>query len=255
MALEPFDEKEYKKQIDQIRLNKLSEAKERYGIENLGDKLGEVLENTATDVVKLVVLRSARKFLKDESYQAVKNLIDSGTLSIQELWDLSTSIANTLRPLAGHTFTQWLAGLLNAVFEKGNAPLMATTKGEVKNALARQLERVDAEGRMQDLKPDIDIVVYDKRNNKPLLIISCKTTLAERVMQTIRWNEFISLLPAEARVKVFLVTAWEEFKDQTKRNRVSSLDGVYATNEKVRVGGNIKRFNQIYADIRNLLEH
>lgn len=255
MASEPFDEKKYKKQIDEIRLNKLSEAKDRYGIENLGNHLGEVLENTATDIVNLVVLRSARKFLRNESYQAIKNLIDSDTLSIQELWDLSTSIANTLRPLAGHTFTQWVAGLLNSMIEKENLPLIATTKGEVKNALARQLERVDSEGRMQDLKPDIDIVVYDKRNKRPILIISCKTSLAERVMQTIRWNEFISLLPAEARVKVFLVTAWEDFKDQTPRNRVSGLDGVYATNEKVQVGGNIKRFNQIYSDIKNLLQH
>lgn len=254
MALEPFDEKAYKKKINQIRLEKIKEAQRRYGVAELGDHLGEVLENAATDVVKLVVPRSGRKFLRDESYLAITNLIDSGTLSIQELWKLSTSVANTLRPLAGNTFTQWVAGVLNGVFEKEKMPLTATTKGEIKSALAQSLERVGADGKMQDLKPDIDIVVYDKRNNKPILIISCKTTLAERVMQTIRWDEFISLLPPKARVKVFLVTAWEDFREQTQRNRVSRLDGVYATNQTVQVGGNIKRFSQIYADIRSLMQ-
>jgi hypothetical protein len=251
LVSEPFDEKFYQRQISAIRINKLNEAKERYGIENLGNHLGDVLENTANDVVNLVVLRSAHKFLSGNSYQAIKELLDSGTLTIQELWNLSTSIANTLRPLAGHTFASWVAVLLGNMFDKENLPLAATTKGEVKSALAKQLELQDSE-KMQDLKPDIDIVVYDKRNKKPILIISCKTTLAERVMQTIRWSEFVSLLPAEARVKVFLVTAWEDFKEKTQRQRVSGLDGVYVTNETVQVGGNIKYFNQIYDDIKAL---
>jgi len=104
------------------------------------------------------------------------------------------------------------------------------------------------------MKPDIDIVLYLKRNNLPIAIISCKTTLAERIMQTIRWKEHVSLLPNDVSlIKIFLVSAWENFKGKTLRNRVSVLDGVYAANEEVVEGDNIKRLSKIYDDLKDTL--
>ena len=107
-----------------------------------------------------------------------------------------------------------------------------------------------------DVKPDIDVVVYDTKSDKILAVISCKTTFRERLMQTISWkNYFLSSNDKDIKkIKVFVVTAWETLEDNTVRKRTSVLDGVYVTNKNVKVGGNIKKFDSIYEDIKKLVK-
>jgi hypothetical protein len=60
-----------------------------------------------------------------------------------------------------------------------------------------------------DFKPDIDIVALHSETDTPLAILSAKTTLAERVMQTINWKRYKDQLPRDVRdVRLYLVTTW-----------------------------------------------
>ena len=123
------------------------------------------------------------------------------------------------------------------------------TRGEIKRKVSEGLLVASPEGEL-DLKPDIDIVVYDKATGKVIAIVSCKTTLAERIMQTVRWKEAIANIPSHYRdVKVFLVTAWDTFDNPTQRNRARTLDGAYACNEDIVEDDRIKKFDKLAPDI------
>jgi len=117
----------------------------------------------------------------------------------------------------------------------------------LKNTLGKEfVNRVGKRG-VRDYKPDIDIVlVRTDLNNKPVVILSAKTTLAERIMQTITWSRYL-------KIPIMLVTAWETFESGTNRERVQELDGVYVCNTKVKEYGNIKRFSKIAGDLKKFV--
>ena len=100
-------------------------------------------------------------------------------------------------------------------------------------------------------KKDLVIVA----DETPLVILSAKTTLAERVMQTINWNRYKERLPDELRnIRLFLVTAWETFEPgSVNRERVQELDAVYVCNSQATLYGNIKRFSAIVEDLARLV--
>ncbi len=96
---------------------------------------------------------------------------------------------------------------------------------------------------VRDYRPDIDIIlVRTDKGNKPMAIISAKTTLAERIMQTITWSRYL-------KIKVLLVTAWETFESGANRERVQELEGVYVCNKDVKEYGKIKIFSKITKDL------
>ena len=88
-----------------------------------------------------------------------------------------------------------------------------------------------------------------KAAKSPFLIISCKTSLAERLLQTISWSNFHKALKDTINVKIFVVTAWDTFNENTQRTRARGLDGAYAANEDVKEDDKVKRLSRIIPDI------
>jgi hypothetical protein len=159
-------------------------------------------------------------------------------------------VGDSLRPYAGNRFT-WMVG---AILKEQLRPhgIGCDTRGKIRQRFSRNLV-VKTAGQEQDLKPDIDIVVYDRSTEKVSAIISCKTSLAERIMQTVRWKQARVILSAVSRnVPVFLVTAWEDFSNPTQRNRARELDGAYACNADVNEDDKIKRFDKCPKDLIEL---
>ncbi len=250
------EEAKWKQQIKELFASKLSEAYAQYRDPlEVGNHLGEILRSVELDAVRLVVPRAARKWASAENRDLWEEILRDEQKLI-ELRVIGTSVANTLRPLAGNTFAQWVADVLNTIFQQRGLPLICFTSGEVKQRLAIALVvRASAEGQEIDYKPDLDIVIVDTRSNKPIAILSAKTTLAERVMQTINWKRFRDQLPGEIRsIRIFLVTAWETFgSESANRNRVQELDGVYVCNTEANWYGNIKPFSALVEDLERLL--
>lgn len=250
------DEQHWQQQINSLFSQKLQEAIDNYGDPlEVGNRLGEVLRSVELEAVKLVVPRAVRKWASKENMPQWEAVLQDATMLL-ELRAISTSISNTLRPLAGNTFAQWVSGVLNSTFEQRNIPLNCVTSGKFKKKLTQRLiVHGAASERAMDYKPDIDIVVLHKPEMKPLAILSAKTTLAERVMQTINWKRYKDQLPEDVRgVRLYLVTAWETFPEgNINRERVQELDGVYVCNTQTQPYGNIKPFSTIVDDLQALI--
>lgn len=221
----------------------------------VGNKLSQILKNSEVEAVKMVTPRAVKKWASPKTLAKWQELIKDDQMLV-ELREIGKSIANTLRPLAGNTFTQWVCQVLNLTFKNKNLPLECITSGNAKKQLTKSLVlKANTTGiGTRDYKPDIDIIVLNKKTKKPIVIISAKTTLAERVMQTINWHRYLSQLPEELRtLKLYLVTAWDTFESGTNRERVQELDGVYVCNEAVMEYGNIKLFSKIITDLFKLI--
>ncbi|MDL1897420.1 hypothetical protein FBQ82_14230 [Anaerolineae bacterium CFX7] len=247
-------EARWKSQIENLFAEKLQAAYAHYGDPlEVGNHLGEILPSVELDAVKLVVPRAARKWASSENRELWESIISDET-KLLELRAIGTSVANTLRPLAGNTFAQWVADVLNTSFQTRALPLTCQTSGQIKKQLSKSLV-IKTRGQSADYKPDIDVVVVNMQTGKPVAILSAKTTLAERVLQTITWKRYRDQLPKQVRaIRIFLVTAWETFEtDSANRSRVQELDGVYVCNANANFQDHIKPFSALIQDLEKLL--
>jgi hypothetical protein len=256
MAWTEDEEEEFKIEKKALFSEKYKEALERYADDPLeiGNHLAELLRELERDAVELITPRAVKKWASRETLPRWEEMISDEDILL-ELRAIGKSITNSLRPLAGNAFAQWIAETLNRAFHHQSLSLMCVTKGKIKEQLSKRLIV-----RGIDYKPDLDIVVVRTTLlgafEDPIAVISAKTTLAERVMQTINWRRFLHLLPEDVRnIRVYLVTAWETFEGkQANRDRVQELDGVYVCNSEVREYGKIKRFSKLIDDLRVLIE-
>lgn len=221
----------------------------------VGNKIGWLLKDSEKEAVAFTTPRAVKKWASKSTIKKWEKVLKDKKM-IVELRDIGKSIANTLRPLAGHKFAQWICIILNETFIFYKLPLECITKGVIKNEIARKLV-IKKKGKVvQDFKPDIDIIMLKKvdKDKIPIAIISAKTTLAERVMQTINWSRYIKQLPKDVRhLRIYLVTAWEDFKSGANRDRVQELDGVFVCNDTVVEYGKIKKFSKIIRELKKLL--
>ncbi len=245
-------EKEFKAIIRKYFDDKINFALENDNPLEVGNRLAELLKSSEEDIVEIITPRAVKKWASPETLPLWEVFLENKQM-ILELREIGKSIANSMRPLAGNNFAIWVSKVLNGAFQEEALPLIAVTSGEIKQSLNRTFNKYSNEN--QGFKPDIDIVVANTLTLKPLAIISAKTTLAERVMQTISWHSYLQTLPPEIRdIKLLLVTAWETFSTgSANRERVQRLDGVYVCNLEVQEWGKIKIFSKILNDLQALL--
>jgi hypothetical protein len=250
------DEQEFKEAIERFFEGKINSAiKESLEPLRAGDDLANLLMGSDEDVVRLVTPRAVRKWASQETLSKWERILEDPRM-VLELRMIGKSIANTMRPLAGNNFALWVTRILNQHFHAYDIPLKALTSGRIKKELSTKLviQEKGQEG-TRDYRPDIDIILVRTDNNdKPVAIISAKTTLAERVMQTINWSRYLKNIPEDyRRLKLYLVTAWDTFEGGANRDRVQELDGVFVCNKNVREYGNIKSFSKIGEELEKLL--
>lgn len=232
-------ESEFKEVIKKFFDDKIDSAlKKSDNPLKIGDDLATILKNSDEDVVKIITPRAVKKWASPQTLPKWEEILGDPRMLL-ELRVIGRSIANTMRPLAGNNFALWVAKILNTYFLQKKIPLEAITSGKIKRELEQKLKTKVGKRGVRDYRPDIDIIlVRTDKGNKPVVIISAKTTLAERIMQTITWSRYL-------KIKVLLVTAWETFESGTNRERVQELDGVYVCNKDVKEYGKIKIFSKI----------
>ena len=110
--------------------------------------------------------------------------------------------------------------------------------------------------------PDADIVVYNPKNYRVVAIISCKTSLRERVAQTGYWKFKFCQNGNTKHIKVYLITPDTDGtltqKEPFKKGRAiaeTDLDGAYVlTNENLEESDNIKLFGHFIEDFKQLIK-
>lgn len=110
--------------------------------------------------------------------------------------------------------------------------------------------------------PDVDIVIYNPKTYKILVVISSKVTLRERIAQTGYWK--LKLLEDEAtkHIKVYFITPDEDntlrYKKPAKKGRAIleiDLDGSYIlTKEDIEESDKVKLFEHFIEDLGDLLK-
>jgi hypothetical protein len=245
-------EKEFKNTIHQYFDEKINNELNSKNVLQVGDNLGQLLKDSEEDIVKIITPRAVKKWASPETLPLWEKFLKNEQM-ILELREIGKSIANSMRPLAGNNFAIWVTKVLNKAFEIEKLPITASTTGEAKKALNKAIDEFSKSNK--SFKPDIDIVVVKSEKIEVIAIISAKTTLAERVMQTISWSNYLQTLPKDIqKIKLFLVTAWEVFdKESVNKERVQQLDGVYVCSPDVKEYGNIKKFSKIIDDLKELL--
>ncbi len=95
-----------------------------------------------------------------------------------------------------------------------------------------------------DITPDVDIVIVDKSTNKIKIIISCKTSLRERLTETAFWKRELEKQETTRDVKIYFVTTDKDNELRQENNRyivLHVLDLLILTNEE-----NYKRLIEQY---------
>lgn len=117
-------------------------------------------------------------------------------------------------------------------------------------------------GSSQKIWGDVDLIVIDRQEN-PIAVISCKTSLHGRFSETLFYAVVLKDLIEDLRV-VFATpdkgrqqkgsgwqSEWGSENKPTKDRLLGShyLDGVYILNSKTKVGGMIKHLEELPRDI------
>ncbi len=117
-------------------------------------------------------------------------------------------------------------------------------------------------GRFGGLLPDADIVIYKPEKTRVIAVISSKTSLRERIVQTSYWKSKFQSGENTRHIKVYLITP-DKDKDLTRmdpaeRQRViaeTDLDGTYVlTAEALEESDKVKLFEHFIEDLKQVIE-
>lgn len=229
----------------------------------------------------------------DDPKQAIRALIsniENGTIPAKQAWDqikeLKKDYVAKLNQQSWNSFIgHGFQGVIHSIL-KGYVKKIKESNREL-NGLEilseGQAKRNDIIMRKLAVKygdfllmPDVDSVIVwmdlaHLWESEILAIISCKTSLRERIAQACYWKLKLLSSDTQKGIQVFLATADHDddfsIKDKAERfngksrDRVISeyeLDGVYILREDFRAdweSDKVKRFEHIFSDIVQLIKH
>jgi hypothetical protein len=109
-----------------------------------------------------------------------------------------------------------------------------------------------------DIIGDTDIVVYDKTRKKPLILVSCKISLRERMSQSL-FHWFLYKAEKDPEIKLFFVTKDPDLEFGSRENPrkwgvLAAHLGVYcySQNPKTECWGTIFPFNNMIKDLKRM---
>lgn len=168
---------------------------------------------------------------------------------------------------SGRKWEDHVMHFINSSFEKSRSPLRVIRGRSIAKdsrlwrELAIPITRVETDGLVEG---DLDLVVIRTDTpDKPIAVISCKTSLHGRFSETLFYAlVWKKMLPA--LMVVFATTdkgrqakrgvwesEWGTPQKPTKDRLLAEeyLDGVYVANEKTHVGGRIRRVGELPRDL------
>jgi len=110
--------------------------------------------------------------------------------------------------------------------------------------------------------PDVDIIIYDPKTYRILVVISSKVTLRERIAQTGYWKFKLFNDAVTKHIKVFFITPDEDRtlsqRQPAKKGRAiveKDTDGCYVMSEEhVEESDKVKMFDKFIEDLKGLLD-
>jgi hypothetical protein len=170
------------------------------------------------------------------------------------------SAAQSRRSRGGYSFEKEVFDYLNA--EIGDHPKINLLRPRTKAYLPGST-RPHTFSCMQittpygDIIGDTDIVVYHTTRKNPLMLVSCKTSLRERLAQSL--FHYYLYKKTYPNIKLFFVTKDKSLElgslDKPNKNRIlleSENVYCYSDNPRTKFGGCVQPFNNMIKDIRRM---
>lgn len=208
-----------------------------------------------------------------EAYKYVPQLLQR----VQELYEAylaehkpDKDKAQSSRPSMGKNLEHLIQHIITKPFEK--LGLKVINGDELKgDKLTQQLDAIKRNvvidyGKFGMHLPDADIVVYNPKSSEIIAIVSSKTSLRERIVQTVYWKFKLRENKRTDHIRVYLVTVDHKplmRKTSKKKNSVRKariiaevdLDGTYVlTPEELEESDKVKLFEHFIEDFKKLIE-
>lgn len=170
------------------------------------------------------------------------------------------------RAFIGKNFEKLLQHIITEAIESHEVKVINGSK-LIGKRLPQELDAIKQNltinyGRFGELLPDADIVIYKPEKTRVIAVVSSKTSLRERVVQTSYWKSKLQDGENTKHIKVYLITP-DKDKDLTRmdpaeRQRViaeTDLDGTYVlTAEELEESDKVKLFEHFIEDFKQLLK-
>lgn len=169
------------------------------------------------------------------------------------------------RSFIGNNFEKLLQHIITEAIESYKVKVIGGRKLKRKR-LSPELDAIKENltvnyGEFGGLLPDADIVVYNPEELRIIAVISSKTSLRERVVQTSYWKSKFLAREHTAHIKVYLITP-DRDKDLTRMDPArkpriiaeTDLDGTYVlTKEALEESNKVKLFEHFIEDLKQAI--
>ncbi len=173
--------------------------------------------------------------------------------------DWRTAKGDTFREKIQHIITEAIKELELKVVSRYELEHGSTPSEELEDV--RQYLTIDY-GEFNSYLPNVDLVIYNPENSRPIAVISCLVNLKNQIIEQAYWKRKLQREKNKASIKFYLITADldETLKivDIPKRDRIIAeidLDGTYVlTMEELEESDKVKLFEHFIQDLKQLIE-
>jgi hypothetical protein len=221
------------------------------GPKETGNNLNELLNMLFNKVTKEIMVQCKNKWvqshlLDDETKVKLGNLsttdelfslLIDNSIIMHTMSSISNSFSQVKKSFNGGIFADSVREILNEGFKTMGLHLKAHTRGNVISSFKKRLSSFT-----NGLKPDIDLIIENTLTKEIICIVSCKTSLFERITQTITWK---SKLEIGGYSLPIIVVTQHKFSG-INIDRVKYLDATFVCDSEMNESEKIFRFEKIF---------
>lgn len=221
------------------------------GPKETGNNLNLLLNRSFNNVTQQILIQCKNKWVQHSlldtetktKLETVSTIDELFLLLISksDLMNTLVSVANSFsqvkKSFSGGIFADSVREILNEGFKVMGLPFKAHTSGGVISEFKKKLSYLT-----DGLKPDVDMVIENTLTGEIICIISCKTSLFERITQTITWKTKLEI----GGCPLPIVALTQQSFGGINIERVKSLDATFVCDPTMNEYEKIFKFEKIF---------
>jgi hypothetical protein len=221
------------------------------GPKETGNNLNHLLNTLFNNVTPQILIQCKNKWVQSnlldtETKTKLKtvsttdelfSILISNVVLMDTLVLVSNSFSQVKKSFNGGIFADSVREILNDGFKVMGLPLKSHTSGSVISKFKQKLSSIT-----DGLKPDVDMVIENILTGEIICIISCKTSLFERITQTITWKSKLEI----GGCSLPIVAVTQHSFGGINIDRVKCLDSTFVCDPTMNEYEKIFKFEKIF---------